>query len=461
MTFRKLKMHTAVGVLASQAALFTGAMAISATASAQDFTCTTVPYAETLDRRLRALDVAVARDLEEPRELLSPTPPEDNPNAPLPDPNPAAAIAEMDDEIRIDRLASHEAAEVYNLYAYAYYLLEDNGRAIINYERVLEEEGANGSLIVRTLKTLAQLHMIEEQFPRALDRYVNWACLRQLQGSNVGPEEYAQIATIYYRMDDHDNALEFVNRAIEMTETAGNIGKENWYAMKRSILYLKNDIPATIDVIKKLIVYYPNVKYWRELGGMFAEMEDTQRQLSSYHLAYLQNGLETEGQIKGLGYLYIAAEAPYLGAEIMVEGIENGMIEEDEEIYRAIGSAYYQAREMEKALPWMERAAEASEDGEAYGRLANIYLSLGRYDEAIRAGGEAITRGGLNRRDQVLMTVGSAYHGLKEYDRAIEEFRKIRDDRSTDAARQWITFVESEKERDRQLRASGIDLDNL
>ncbi len=461
MIIRKLKIHAATGVLLSQALVFGGAISISAGASAQDFTCTNVQYAESLERRLRALDQAVARDLEEPRELLQPTPPEDDPDAVLPEPNPAAAVAEMDDEIRIDRLASHEAAEVYNLYAYAYYLLEDNGRAIINYERVLEEEGANGSLVVRTLKTLAQLHMIQEQFPRALDRYVNWACLRQLQGSNIGAEEYAQIATIYYRMEDRASALDFINRAITLNEDAGNIGKENWYSMKRSILYLEGDIPGVIDVIRKLIVYYPNVKYWRELGGMYSEMEDPRRQLASYHLAYLQNGLETEGQLKGLGYLYIAAEAPYLGAEIMVEGIENGLIEEDEEIYRAIGSAYYQSREMEKALPWMERAAEASEDGEAYGRLANIYLSLGRYEDAIRAGGEAVTRGDLNRRDQVLMTVGSALHGLREYDRAIAEFRKIRDDRSTNAARQWITFVESEKERDRQLRASGIDLDNL
>ena len=457
----KLLQNSGLLLLAQSTLLGFAVVGSSAVSAQTEFTCESAPYQETLERRLRALDVSVARDLEEPREFLSPTPPEDNPDAVLPDPNPQAAIDSMNDEIRIDRLASHEKAEVYNLYAFAYYMLEDNARALQYYNRILAEDGANGSLIVRTLKTIAQLNMLEENYRPALDTYINWACLRQIQGSPIGAEEYSQIATIYYRLEDLRTALFYIEKSISMTEAEGGIGKENWYSMQRSILYQQNDIPGVLRVLKKLVVYYPNVKYWREMGGMFSEMEDTRNQLAAYHLAYLQDGLETESQYKGLGYLYIASGAPFEGAEIMVEGIELGIIEETEEVYRTIGSAYYQAREMDQALPWMEKAAAASEDGEAYGRLANIYLSLARLEDAVRAGREAVDRGGLSRRDQVLLTIGSALHGLKRYDDALQQFGFIRDDRSTAAKNSWINFVQAEKERDAQLRASGIDLDSL
>jgi len=295
---------------------------------------------------------------------------------------------------------------------------------------------------------------------------MNWACVRASKTqvdvlTVLESREFAEIANIYYRLDDLPQALSYIETAINMEENAGNIGRENWYSMQRSLYYQQNQIPQVIAVLKKLIVYYPNVKYWRELGGMFSEMEDTQSQLAAYYLTYLQNGLETEGQFKGLGYLMIAADAPYQGAQLMIEGIERGIIEEDEETMRAVGSALYQAREMDTALPWMERAAEAGEEGEAYAGLTGIYSSMLRHEDAIRTGREALRLGGVNRPDQIRMAIGAAQVALRRYGDAIQTFESISDSRSSRAARDWIRYAGSERDREAQIRASGIDLDNL
>ena len=449
-------------IIAIKAALLFSLISFSQQSMAQqEFSCAGMPHMDVHERRLRALDQSVNRNLESPRYLLNPFPPEDDPDAILPEPDPVAAINELND-VRTDRLQSHERAEVFNLYAYAYYLNDNIPQALNYYRQTIGEVGANGPLVERNLKTIAQLYMLEDDFQTALQYYVNWVCVRSIKVENaLGSREYSELANIYYRLDDLDQAIYFIERAIALEEAAGNIGVENWYSMQRSLYYQKEDIPSTIAVLKKLVVYYPDVKYWRELGGMFSEMEDSESQLAAYYLAYLQNGLETDGQFKGLGYLMIAAEAPYEGAQLMIEGVERGIIEEDEETMRAIGSALYQAREMDAALPWMERAAEAGGEGEAYAGLTGIYSGLLRHEDAIRTGREALRLGDLNRPDQIRMAIGAAQSALRRYDDAIETFNSISDSRSSRAARDWARYAASERDREAQIRASGIDLDNL
>lgn len=451
----------AIAVLAKAALLLAVASFSQLSMAQQEFSCAGMPYLDVGERRLRALDQSVNRRLESPRYLLNPFPPEDEPDAILPEPDPVGAIRELND-VRTDRLQSHERAEVFNLFAYAHYLNDNIPQALNFYKQTIAEEGANGPLVERNLKTIAQLNMLNDDFREALQYYINWACLRlQKPDTFLASRDYSDLANIYYRIDDLDQALFYIEKAIGMEESAGNIGRENWYSMQRSFYYQKENVPAVITVLKKLIVYYPNVKYWRELGGMFSELEDSRSQLAAYHLAYLQGGLETEGQMKGLSYLMIAAGAPYEGANLMIEGIDSGLIEADEDVMRAVGSAFYQAREMDKALPWMERAAEEGGEGEAYGGLAGIYSSLLRYEDAVRTGNEALRLGDLNRPDQIKMAIGAAHAALREYDDAIETFRTITDSRSTRSANDWIRYAASEKEREAQIRASGIDLDNI
>jgi|TARA_B110000483_G_scaffold141911_1_gene169544 tetratricopeptide (TPR) repeat protein len=451
----------AAAVLAKASILLAVASFSQFSIAQQEFSCIGMPYMDVGERRLRALDQSVNRRLESPRYMLNPYPPEDEPDAILPDPDPVGAINELND-VRIDRLQSHERAEVFNLFAYAHYLNDNLPQALNFYKQTIAEEGANGPLVERNLKTIAQLNMLGDDFREALKYYLNWACLRlQKPETFLASRDYADLANIYYRIDDLDQALFYIEKAIDMEEAAGAIGRENWYSMQRSFYYQKENVPAVITVLKKLIVYYPNVKYWRELGGMFSELEDTRSQLASYQLAYLQNGLDTEGQMKGLSYLMIAAGAPYEGANLMIEGINNGLVEENEDVMRAIGSAFYQAREMDLALPWMERAAEEGADGENYVGLTGIYSSLLRYEDAIRVGNEALRLGDLGRPDQIKMAIGAAHAALREYDEAIESFRAITDSRSTRAADDWIRYATSEKDRDAQIRASGIDIDNL
>lgn len=411
-------------------------------------------FANAETSRVRAISEATNRRIQPARELLSPSAEEGQ--TPPPE-DPAGAVRVLD-RVRTDELPSHEKAEVWNLYGFAYYLLDDIDKSREFYERVVNEPEANAPLRNRTLKQVSLICLSVEDFNCALKYMQEWIALQQI----VGADDIALLGSIYYYGNDFDNSLVNLEKAIDIRESAGEIGKENWYSLQKSIYYQRNDFRKVISILEKVIVNYPHVRYWRELGGMYAELEDDDNQMNAFVLAYLQKGLTTESQLVGLAYMYIGAEAPYKGAQILARAMDSGNVNRSEKNLQLAGSAYYQARELEKALPFMEAAAERATSGEPFGRLAGIYLDLERYDDAIRTGREALNRRGLRQRHLVQLAVGTALFNKKDYDGALQAFRAIGDEgRGSDAARQWIKYVNSEKRRDQQLRESGIDLDKI
>jgi len=412
-------------------------------------------FANAKTTKVKAIGQKLAKQMEPARFCLAPEAEKEGEEPPKPD---AACALKALDKINTSKIAGHEKAELWNLYGYTYFLLENQAKTKEYYSRVINEPEANVPLRNRTLKTVAQLHMMDEEYDMALKLYQEWMSFQEI----LGAPDFALLSTIYYNIDDQDSALKNIEIAIEMRESADKIGQENWYAIQRSIYYQRSDFRKVITILNKLIVNYPNVRYWRELGGMYAELEETNEQLSAYAAAYIQNGLTSESQIVGLAYMYLGADAPYKAAQILIDGFESGEVEQTEKNLQIVGSALYQASELKKALPWMEKAASKATDGESYNRLAGIYVDLERFEDSIRTAAEATRRGGVKRLDLVYMTKGNAEFNLKRYDDAIKSFRKIKKaDDSYKSAQDWIRYVEAERKRDKQLRDSGIDLDKI
>ena len=106
----------------------------------------------------RPLSRSTARALEPVRQALAPQPATEG--APESEPNPELALQELQ-RINIDQLPSHEKAEVYFLYGYTYYLLEDTDQAIAYWRRVINEPEANTPLATRTRERLEQMLNVE------------------------------------------------------------------------------------------------------------------------------------------------------------------------------------------------------------------------------------------------------------------------------------------------------------
>ncbi len=393
-------------------------------------------------QKVKAMSQALFKKLEPIRENLS-----------AEQPNFNTALSDLRD-ISTDKLPGHEKAEIYNLMGYTHYSLGNTDDAVAWYERLINEPEANAPLKIRTLKTVSQLYLGAERYQEALRYLRQWMATQEI----IGAPDYALLSMIYYSMEDLDNALLNIEKAIGLRTEKGELGQENWYSIQRSIYYQRGDYRKVIEVLELLVTHFPNTRYWREMGGMYAELEDRDMQMYIYDIAHIQGGLETEGQLLALAYMYIGKEAPHRAAKIIQEGMDAGIIEKNEKNMELLGNTIYQSRDVARALPVMEEAAKLASDGDIHSRLANIYLDLEQFENAEKAAREAIRRGGLRRPDIIQMVLGTALFNQQKYDQAITEFRKIRDERTIRTRDQWIVYVERERDFRRQLAAAGITL---
>ena len=148
-------------------------------------------------------------------------------------------------------------------------------------------------------------------------------------------------------------------------------------------------------------------------------------------------------------------EAPYKAAVLLEKGMGEGKIEENIRNLRLLSQAWLQAQESEKSLPPLIQAARLSKDGELDMRIAQAYINLYRYEEAVDALRTAFKKGGLKRADQANIMLGLALFETQKFDASIKAFAEAsKDKRSRKAAETWLGYVNSEKNRKKQLEES-------
>ena len=363
------------------------------------------------------------------------------------------------ERVGFDDWRSHERAELHNRYGMVYASTGDYDKALEHYIKLLDEPDAPSSTRNTTFQYIGQLYLVQGDPAKALEFLHLWLdSLKEISAS-----AYGLLATAYYMAEDYDKALEYVETAIGMMEKRRDgKGRENWYSLQFSIYHQRDNHDEAMNVlVNKLLSYFPRPRYWRALSGMYGQMEDGKRQHAALDLVYLQDELKQESGLRNLASLFAQERAYWQCAQIMRKGLDDGIMERTAKNLRILGECYYAAREVELALPVMEEAAELSDDGKIYESLAHVYSSLQQHEDCLRVAAIAMERGELKRPDQLRLAMGMAHFNMERYEEAISTFRDIKDERSQKAAVRWQNYVASQRDRDQQMRDSGVDLDEI
>ena len=356
----------------------------------------------------------------------------------------AKAQVKIDDLRNQKRLSDYERAQIWNISAYSYYLQERLDDAIMAYDQVLAQPDLPEALQFSTLKTKAQLHFQQEQYEDALQ------VIRELMAAI--PEPSADVLMIegqaLFQMQRYEEALVPIRTAINMYRDQGQTPKENWLLLLRVIYFEQKDYNSMIDVVKELIRYYPKDTYIRTLAGIYSELGDTKKQLALTEVLYDSGILSRAGDITNLANLYLLHGLPYKAAVVLEKEMNSNLVESNERNLRLLSQAWYQAREDQKAIPPLERAAEMTNEGDLYIRLAQAHINLENWGDAASAARKGIQAGGLRRPDQANIMLGMALFNEKRLEQAKRAFEAAaRDNRSKRTATQWIAYVDSEIKR--------------
>jgi tetratricopeptide (TPR) repeat protein len=343
-----------------------------------------------------------------------------------------------------DKLSPYEKAQMHNLSGYSYYLQEQFDNAIGSYEKVLLEPELPEALQQSTLKTLAQLHFTVEDYQKALET------VRRLMAAVAEPaaDVYMLLGQAYFQLQNYEDALDPIKTAIDMNTAQGRVPRENWLLLLRVCYYELGDFPNMIVVLKQLIANYPKDTYVLTLAGVYSELGDTKKQLVLAEVLYEKGFLTNATHIINLANLYLLHEIPIKAALVLEKEMDNEVVGRDVRTLRLLSQAWYSAREDEKAIPPLKQAAEISQDGELFVRLAQAHINLENWNEAATSIQTGLKLGGISREDTANIMLGMALFNQQKLSLARKAFQDaLNDTRSRRTAQQWIQYVDSEVKR--------------
>jgi len=369
-------------------------------------------------------------------------------------------------------LTEPDKAQMYYYFAYIDSINEDLKSAKRNYIKFLSIEDADPRLKSNVISMLGQLSYSEGNYKTAIDYMEQWISM-EANPSSLG---FDIIAASYWQLKDKKKALKFSERALCVAKANKSKPKESTYNLLIALYNENQRVKDMLPLFEELVRFYPKKRYWTQLSGVYGELKEEKKQLSSLEAAHDQRLLDKGTEYVSLYQLLMRAEAPLKAARVMQYGIEKEFVKEDEKHLKYLAQGWHMAQELDKAEPAYEKAANKSEEGELYIFLGQIYLATDRYKEAKQALQLGLKKGKLKDPVTVNILLGQVAYELREFEDATKFFRtaidrltdiKIKDkearekkqDKLRTQALNWLTYTEKEKKRVEMLQLRIKDLE--
>ena len=413
-------------------------------------------------KKARALQASTARKMAQVYEALEVV---DDKGEPDPDMETVLSIL---NELRRDmaNLKSYDRSVMWNAWAFVYFNDGKYDQAMDAYYNLINEPEVTIGLRVGALLSLAQLHLVQENYKEGIELILQW--MNEVE--KVTAQSYSLLGQAYYQTGDFRKSLSSMETAVTMAEEEGYKPRENWYViMAACIGELKKEIGEKesllrqIDIYEILVNLYPKKQYFIQLGGSYGQLGRERDYMITLKAAHQKDFLNKESEYLALTQLLLLNQNPYWAAQVFVSGQKKmitivdekteeekvvPVIKDTEKNLKLLADAWRMAQEIDKAIPVLEKAANMSKDGESFVLLGNLYLSEDRVEKAVEAINKGLEKGKVKKLSQVYLTLGQAYFELEKFEEAKKNFRiaaRDKDKKIKQQANNWIKYTENEE----------------
>ncbi len=392
-------------------------------------------------RTAGTLSEPVMRAISSIQELMNPEDDGDEPDLPR-------AKQELDElrERRWDRMNDFEKSTLLNFYTNYYLTIEDYPNALIAFEEILELEELREDTRLRTLRSLGQLYMAEERWDEAIGAYQRWRDLSLEEDIIV----YRGLSYSHYQQEEFTEALpywlDYMNLSLE---TGEELGRDD-YAYLNGIYFTLEDFESALELTKTMIMLFDDQTDWMNLSAVYASLDNEERRVQSLNVAYLKGYVDDEARYLNLGQSMGGNEIPWSGAKIIREGIDNDIIEADEDNLTTLVQMRLIAADYEAALEPARQVAEMSDSGDGYDTLGYLQYVLFRYEEAVESFRAALDKGNLSNRADTLLFLSRSLLELDDFEGALAAARQSADagdENARNSANSYITFINGVRDR--------------
>lgn len=353
------------------------------------------------------------------------------------------------------QLNNREAYTMFLFYANLDQVQENYAGALANYQEILKIPDQTPETMEQTWMQIGNLYYVLERYEDAISAFNSYNQIAATPNEDV----YLRIAYANYQLERYSDAVPPLLKNFELLRAAGKEIPKNSYGLLRALYLTMEDYPKAYQAVRESIVLYGDPTDWIMLAQLSGQMEKFQDQINLYYASGVGGFLESSSGYVTLASLLSNADNPYGCARVVEDGLKSGVITEDFNSVNLVATCYQLAREDEKSIPYLEKAAELADDGQTYISLARAHMTMENFEEAIAAFNKGFQKGGLARADQAYLLQARAFLELNRHDEGIAAARNAaRDNRSADTAQTWITHITNEKNRYETLQRQRREL---
>jgi tetratricopeptide (TPR) repeat protein len=221
--------------------------------------------------------------------------------------------------------------------------------------------------------------------------------------------------------------------------------KEGWLQLLVALYIQQEDYTRATPIFEELVKRFPKKAYWVQLSLIYGALDDYRTSLAVQQVAHMQEFLTEHKEMLRLARSYLYHDLPLPAAKVLEESIEAGVVKPDAASYELLANSLIAARDFDRSLAPLRKAAALSEDGNLYVRLGQVHLQREEWDLAAVQLQQAVTKGDLRDPGNAQLLLGISYYNIDRVGKARSSFARARKyEKTREAANHWITHIETE-----------------
>jgi tetratricopeptide (TPR) repeat protein len=323
-------------------------------------------------------------------------------------------------ELRLDRLSPYERSTVEQILFNIEYASENYDAARSHLQQAISAGGLNEQQVQNMRFQIAQTFMVEERWAEGAQALEEWF----RTATDPNSQAYYLLAVAYYSMGDLRKALPPAERAVELAENP----QESWLQLVVALYLQQERWRDALPYLERLVAIAPQKKdNWVRLSSVYGQLEDYGQALAAMQIPYSSGLLTEDSEFTRLADLAQLRELPYRGGVILEKAIAENKVAGTAQNYEKLGNMWIAAREYDKAVGPLERAAGMARTGDTYVRLAQVHLQRDNFAAASSALQRALDKGGLRDTENARYLMGVALYSQDRFADAKPLFEAIRD----------------------------------
>jgi len=339
---------------------------------------------------------------------------------------------------------SYEKAVVLQTLGYLYSSQENYLQASRLFQQALDTNALPDKVSHNLKYNLGQLLLADEQYKEGI------ALLEQWLKDEVSPPNSARVllASAYYRIKNYKETISHIRLAINNE----NSPKESWYQVLLSAHLELKQYKSAIKVLESLIPRYPYQKtYWSQLSTLYLQQN---KEFTGLAVKMLAQRLELgdEKILINMANMYRYLHIPYKSAQLLVDGIDNGVIEADFENMSRLAESWLAAKENEKAAAILENVAKLDQSGESDLKYGRVLFGMEKWTQAVEPLSISLSKLKGKQLGTASLLLGMTQFHLGNLALAKTQFiNAVSYENERSQAGQWIRHI------DRQLDKKNLD----